>query len=82
MPLNLQEHEDWIGRVYGARSTFLLSSVTVYNGHRFTGRAHGCRQGKDAVEFAIEDGALLVRAWAEQQIQSFGAAGGRMLSKG
>mmetsp|Transcript_3906 Transcript_3906/g.11064 ORF Transcript_3906/g.11064 Transcript_3906/m.11064 type:complete len:743 (+) Transcript_3906:417-2645(+) len=80
-PNNLgnQEHEEWISRVYGARSTFLLSSVGVYNGHRFSGRARGCRQGKDAIDFAVEDGALLVKAWAEKQLDSYTAASGRIL---
>lgn len=62
-----------MSRVYGARSTFLSTTVGVYNGHRFSGRARGCRQGKDEVDFAVEDGAERLKAWAEEQVRAYEA---------
>jgi len=73
--LGNQEHEQWISRVYGPRSTFLLTSVGVYNGHRFSGRAQGCRQSSDTVDFAVEDGAQAVKGWVEERMELYNQAG-------
>jgi hypothetical protein len=52
--------------------------VGVYNGHRFTGRGQGCRQGAEAVEFAVEDGAAAVKAWVEAKMGKYGHSGGAL----
>ena len=83
--------DDWISRVYGYKNTFLHTGVTVYNTHRFAGRARPCRVSVNAnnkggskkkekeTEFGLDNeiarGGEMIKKWVHAELGDSGKNG-------
>mmetsp|Transcript_14568 Transcript_14568/g.46297 ORF Transcript_14568/g.46297 Transcript_14568/m.46297 type:complete len:101 (+) Transcript_14568:238-540(+) len=68
LALSNVEHDEWMSRVYGYKSTFLHSAAQVYNTHRYTGRARSCPQSKQLVDREIAASAEILKQWVFRQV--------------